>query len=485
MASFRRSSVLDTTIASRIMNACWICALPGCFIVQINLLTQVWHQYAHMFFVALIVSSWLAGSALATGRPPAKTRLWGWLFAGCGCMLLVLPLTPASLTLPFLPLGEEIVLAFLSGWCMSAWMGQRRSWPQPVEHVRLVMGAVSGLSALLVVLNMPSLLWSTGCGLLLIAPLLLLDMWHPFATPLPRQNGRIESWRARTFVEGNTNYSLRLARSTTKKRGHFAFLSRRRHIFFTGIASYTTICTGTLWSVAPIAFAAKFSSWHHTNIQFSLLVGVLIALVLGLFSLISPGRGILGRLDRPLPEKWQLPLKRYSPVLILIMAFSLIVLSLPFIQEYWELASIMCCYTLASFFWEKLLPRLRPTLTVELQAHRHLLFHPALSYTLPVLQAQEDRARQFVRTIELCLIIFLVPFTGWLIDIVGIFQVLRATGIILALLSTTALIYSIMLPHARFANRPTPGIVEDLLRIERTHPRANNYPLSAPSTGRS
>jgi hypothetical protein len=181
-----------------------------------------------------------------------------------------------------------------------------------------------------------------------------------------------------------------------------------------------------------------------------LLAGQLIALVIGV-CWFRASRGVVGFPDRLLPPSRQARAFALAMFMLVVMASSLVMLGLPFLQAPWWLAVSLASYTLAAAVWGMLLPRHRPSAgTLEL-AQSHLLLGQGkrLPDTLHLRysRALEERVTLWLTTAEGVLIACFTPVVGLLIDFYGsVDRVLVIVGLYFLLMLTLSALTSVLRP---------------------------------------
>ena len=134
---------IDQVIGRRIFTLCWFCAGLGVSILQMLLLAQTWSVSRQALAPACMASAWVIGS-LVGSRRRATTRLWGGSLIVCTLLWFVgtrlvswrIDLVPTTL----LSDGALIAIALLLGAISTAWLLQRRPWPEAFERAALARG---------------------------------------------------------------------------------------------------------------------------------------------------------------------------------------------------------------------------------------------------------------------------------------------------------------------------------------------------------
>src|SRR2546430_13445086 len=125
------------------------------------------------------------------------------------------------------------------------------------------------------------------------------------------------------------------------------------------------------------------------------------------------------------------------------MAVSLVLLGLPHLQRPWWLGISVGIYTLAATTLGVMLPRLRPSITTEVFAQRHLAFgrgRVIRSGYLAYEQAIENRVNLALSTWEGLMTAACAPAVGLLIDPMTGWRALIFIGLALASFLAAALV---------------------------------------------
>jgi hypothetical protein len=430
MGYSRKEHMLDLTVASRLVGPCWLLAGVGIATLQMRLLAMVWHESGQALITALAASAWMLGSVANLLRPSAR-RTWGACFAAAvlvWCLSPLLSLRTAPAFLPSAPLFALFAAALVLGFCSTAWLTQRRFWPPVGERVALSRALVSGLAGLVLVWLLPNPLWSGAVGFALLIPLLALDSWPQGSLPLPMPGGPTDRLFARTARRTAGLSGPRLDRGALTRGWWLRYLAARQRLPLTLLASGSAVVLGGIWNAIPTPFAAQLTDAHQLSRLVWLLGGQLAALAVGFSGLAWRGRGEVGAPNRLLSEAMQARARSLVILLLMAMFGALAALGLPFLQDPGWLAASVGIYTLAALLWGALLPRMRPAISTETTARRHLYRHPSIPRLLPLRQSEEDLANRCVLIAEALLTAVLTPILGWAIDLLTVDRLLVCLG---------------------------------------------------------
>jgi hypothetical protein len=420
---------MDLVVGRRVFSACWFSASLGLSMLQLRLLAQAWQQSQQALVPACLMSVWILGTIVGL-RLSNATRAWGavtsafalvW-FAGPSLVMWHLPLRGAPpFMLSIVPLA---LVALFLGASSTAWLAQPRSWPAAGERTVFARSLLGLTVGLVVVWTLPTLV-----GLLALAcclPLLTLDACSPRRAPLPLRGSVAAAWIDRYWrVE---QPPLQLEQCALPRGWYWIWLMERSqsskgYLWLTLLASGVAVIPGSIWCTIPTPFAAGLAVTHSLAKLDWLLAGQLSVVTLVAVLLAFTWRGVIGFPDRLVPPSWQAQARLLAAVVPLGMAAGLVGLGLPLLQAPWWLAVSLAGYTLASAVWSLLLPRLRPTVSTQVQAQRHLLLRQGtmLPTTLHLAHrsAQEVQVTRRLATVEGLLIALLTPLLGWLIDARG------------------------------------------------------------------
>src|SRR6266568_9369639 len=420
--------MLDTAMRGYILNGCWLLAAAGISIAQMLLLAQAWHQNRHAALTACVASAWLIGALIAgvvnnalrrRSAPPAI--VWGAAFVGSavGWRTWALPvghssapsLMPdlAARTLPLL--GMALFLGLLS----SLWLGQQRSWAAVGERAALFRNAACLTFGLVIVWCYPN--WSDPLKLVCLLPLLSLDLLTSALNPRISWTGMTGTLFAQRADPARW-LPLRLDRQPKMAGCWRTYLVHRGYAVHTLLATGTAILQGAVWSAIPTPFAGVLAETGEVNKLSALLAGQVGALAVGTW-LLTRCRNLVGAPDRLVPPALQTLAWRLVWLSLALMAVSLVLLGLPHLQRFWWLGISVGIYTLAATTLGVMLPRLRPSITSEVFAQRHLAFargRVMRSGYLEYEQAIENRVNLLLGTWEGLMTAVCAPAVGLLID---------------------------------------------------------------------
>jgi len=436
--------LLDTAMRGRILNGCWLLAAAGISIAQMRLLAQAWHQDQHAAPTACVVSAWLIGALIggivnnALRRYPAPPAIvWGVAFLGSALawrtwatevgISSIPQLMPAiaERTLPLM--GMALLLGLLS----ALWLGQQRSWAAVGERAPLFRNAACPTFGLVIVWCYPN--GSDLVGLACMLPLLSLDLFTPSFAPRNAWSGMTGTLLAQRAYPARW-LPLRLERPARTAGWWRTYLVQRGHIVHALLASGTAILLGGLWSALPTAFAGGLAQTGQLNKLIALLAGQVAALAVFTL-LLNRSHGLVGISGRLIPPPLQTHAWRLAWLSLVGLAFRLVLPGLPPLQEPFWLGVSARIYTLALFTWGILLQRLRPSITTEVFAQRHLAFAQGRvmrSGYLAYEQALENRVNLVLSTGEGLMTAICAPAVGLLIDHIAGGRTLIFIGLALA-----------------------------------------------------
>jgi len=420
--------MLDTTMRGRILNGCWLSAAAGTSIAQMLLLSQAWRQNHHAAPSACVASAWLIGALIGgvvhnalrrRSAPPAIA--WGVAFLGSavGWRTWAPPVSHSSVPplMPDLVAGTLPLLgmAFLLGLLSSLWLGQQRSWAAVGERAVLFRNAACLTFGLVIVWCYPT--GSDLVGLVCLLPLLSLDLLTSSFNPRISWTGMTGTLLAQR-ADPACWLPLRLERQPRMADWWRTYLVHRGYAVHTLLATGSAILVGAVWSAIPTPFAGGVAETGEINKLISLLAGRLGALAVGAWVL-NRSRSLVGAPDRLVPLTLRALAWRLVWLSLALMAVSLVLLGLPHLQRPWWLGISIGIYTLAATTCGVLLPRLRPSITTEVLAQRHLAFgrgRVMRSGYLAYEQAIENRVNLVLSTGEGLMTVICAPALGLLID---------------------------------------------------------------------
>jgi hypothetical protein len=436
--------LLDSAMRSCILNGCWLLAAAGISIAQMRLLAQAWHQDQHAAPTACVVSAWLTGALIGGivnnalrrySAPPAI--VWGVAFLGSALAWRTwAPAVGHSSVPQLMPgLAERTLplmgMALLLGLLSALWLGQHRSWAAVGERAPLFRNAACPTFGLVLVWCYPN--GSDLVGLACLLPLLSLDLFTPSFAPRLSWSGMTGTLLAQRADPARW-LPLRLERPARVAGWWRTYLVQRGHIVHALLASGTTILLGGLWSALPTPFAGGLAQTGELNKLIALLAGQVAALAVGTL-LLKRSRGLIGIPDQLIPPPLQTHAWRLAWLSLVGLAFGLVLLGLPLLQAPFWLGVSAWIYTLALTTWGILLPRLRPSITIEVFAHRHLAFAQGRvmrSGYLAYEQALENRVNLVLSTGEGLMTAACAPAVGLLIDHIAGGRTLIFIGLALA-----------------------------------------------------
>ena len=351
-------------------------------------------------------------------------------------------------------------VALLLGGSSTAWLLTRRPWPAVGERVLLARSALCGTLGLCVAWLVPT--WSAGLGLACLLPLLVLDLLPASCCPLPQQQDVLA-----TLLESTGDperwVTLRLARNALPRGWWWTALVQRGrdYLTLTGLSSSISVLLGGLWNALPTPFAAGLARLHGNELAKLgwLFAGQAVAFALLLW-FCRAWRGVIGTPDRLIPSSSRKLVWRLALLSLFLMAGSLVLLGLPFLQAPWWLACSLGSYTLALAVWGTVLPRLRGRISTQIGSARHLLFQPRsmtmARHLLACEQVKEDQANLVLATGEGVLTAAAGPVFGLLIDQLSVDGTLLVAGLFLALFLFLALCVAFFGWHYRFGHQEYP-----------------------------
>jgi hypothetical protein len=436
--------LLDTAMRGRILNGCWLLAAAGISIAQMRLLAQAWHQNQHAAPTACVVSAWLTGALLGGiannalrrySAPPAI--VWGVAFLGSALAWRTWGPTvghsSVPQSMPGLVEGTLMLMgvALLLGLLSALWLGQQRSWAAFGERAPLFRNAACPTFGLVMVWCFPNV--ADLVGLVCLLPLLSLDLFTASFDPRISWSGMTGTLLAQRADPARW-LPLGLERPARMAGWWRTYLVRRGYAVHALLASGTAILLGGLWSALPTSFAGTLAQIGELNKLIALLVGQIAALAVCTL-LLNRSRGLIGVPERLFPPPLQTHTWRLAWLSLVGIAFGLVLLGLPLLQAPFWLGVSAWIYTLALTAWGILLPRLRPSITTEVFAQRHLAFAQGRvmrSGYLAYEQALENRVNLFLSTGEGLMTAVCAPAVGLLIDHIGGGRTLIFIGLALA-----------------------------------------------------
>ncbi len=418
--------MIDQIIGRRIFTGCWCCAGLGVSILQMLLLAQAWLVSRQAFVPACMASAWVLGS-LVGSRLRAVARLWGSCLIAATLLWLLGPhfLSSRIAHVPTARLdgGALLVLAWLLGAVSMAWLFELRPWPAAGERATLTRVLIGITAGLLIVWVLP--MWAGLIALVCLLPLLLLDYLPAGRSPLPAAGSVVENWVSRYWALERR--LVQLDGGALPRTWWWSFLVERARdsrgfMQLTLLASSCAVILGAVWGAVPTPFAAGLAETHELGKLGWLLGGQIVALAIGAGCVLA-ARNVVGFPDRVVPASWQARAFSLALFMLVMLAGSLVMLGLPFLQAPWWLAFSLASYTLAGAIWGILLPRLRPSVSTLFIAQRHLLLRQGVNlpdtFQLVHGRAQEALLTRLVLTTEGILIAHLTPVLGLLIDLYG------------------------------------------------------------------
>jgi hypothetical protein len=420
--------LLDTWMRGGILNACWLLAAAGVSIVQMLLLAQAWHRDQSATRTACVASAWLIGvliggivnNTLRRGSAPPAI-VWGAAFLCCALTWRTWkPLADYSSVPSLMPdlvarTLPNLCMALLLGLVGSLWLGQQRNWAAVGERAVLFRNATCLMIGLVIVWCYPER--ADLVCLVCLLPLLSLDLLTTFFDPLPSWTGMTGTLLAQQADLARW-IPLRLEWHPALSGWWRSYFVHRRYAAHTLLATGTAILLGAVWSALPTPFAAGLAATGELNKLIALLVGQVGALAIGAW-LLKRSRSLVGAPDRLVPLALRTFVWRLVWLSLASISVSLVLLGLPQLQRLWWLANSVGIYTLASTTLGVLLPRLRPSITTEVFAQRHLAFGRGSvmrSGYLAYEQALENRINLVLSTGEGLMTALCAPIVGLLID---------------------------------------------------------------------
>ncbi len=455
----RSPHTLDSTLTGRFFASCWFSAAWGVAVFQAVLLAQAWSHFHHALPTACIASAWIGGNvmglrihdALRRVTFPKAPLLWGaCLCCTTGCWLLFTPWitsnAPAEqtmLSMSTLLLGS---VALLMGGTSTCWLLQRRPWPLIGEGPTLARGLICLTLGLWVAWTVPA--WAPLLGSLLLLPLIGTDLYPAGRSPFPARGGLVDAFVERNGGDPSCWLPLRLKRRRGTRWWWLLYLARLRYIPPTLLATCLAVGVGAVWYSVPTPFAAHLLRIHQVWALSWLVGGQLAALTLGAY-IIGKSRGTIGAVDRLIPQEHQQRCWRLALLGLFLTAASLILLGMSFLQAPWSLAASLALYTLSGGTWSILFARLRPPLSTQAYALRHMLVGMGLNITsgqLSYERALEDQVTLALASWEGVLTASVAPFAGLLIDQTSFDDTLIFVGLALCLVFA-AILLTLALPR--------------------------------------
>ena len=359
----------------------------------------------------------------------------------------------------------------LLGTISTAWLVQRRPWPEASECAALARGLLGTTAGLFTVWVLPA--WAGLIALACLIPLLVLDSRPAGRSSLPAIGSVVENWVGRYW--NPERWQIQLEVRSQPRNWWWSYLASRAqdsrgYIPLTLLASGSAVILGAIWGAVPTPFAAGLAGTHGLGKLGWLLGGQIVALAMGACCTLV-ARDVVGFPDRVVPPSWQARTMYVALSMLVILGGSLVTLGLPFLQAPWWLAVSLASYTLAGAIWGLLLPRLRPNFMTLFIARRHRWLGQGSGMTDPLHlahgRAQEERVTGLFAIAEGVLIAVFTPVFGVLIDLYGsVDRVLVIVGLCfllgLTLLALTSVVRSLKHPQrlqvARSALRDRPTL---------------------------
>ena len=295
-------------------------------------------------------------------------------------------------------LGACMILALLMGAASTRWLGSARSVG---EGIRQMGEALHAIFALVLVWSLPPSLIG-ALGVILLLPLLLSDStrWKqntPFPSPpsLPLSQWRRDWWLV--YLAGRRQLGVLLLAA--------------------GVSLLLDVVIGTI--LTPIG--AETSLDHTLGLLWYGIEGQLVAVLLGAY-LVSVNREVFGP-DKPLIPEAPGPLRFLLASALAMIAASMLAFSDHRIFTVWALPFILGNFTLGTLLWSRLLPRLCPPLSAELQRLSSRSVADQAFWTTVDAQAR----KRIERTTGLLKVIC-VPAVGWGIEQWGLSTIFLVTG---------------------------------------------------------
>ena len=443
---------IDSVIGRRIFTGCWFCAGLGVAILQMLVLAQAWAVSRQSLAPACMVSAWVLGSLVGT-RLRATAPLWGSCFIAATLLWLIGPRLVswhiAHVSTALLNEGTLLVLAWILGAISTAWLMKPRSWPAAGERAILARGLICITAGLCIVWVLPA--WASLIALICLIPLLALDYRTVRRSSLPAIGSVVENWVSRYW--STERWQVQLDGNSLPRTWWWSYLVERAwdsrgYMQLTLLASSSAVILGAVWGAVPTPFAAGLAETHELGKLGWLLGGQIVALAIGACCVLT-ARNVVGLPDRVVPTSWQTRVCSLALSMLVVLAGSLVMLGLPYLQAPWWLAASLASYTLAGAIWGILLPRLRPSLSTLVVAQRHLLLRKGVNLADPLQlshgRAQEARLTRLFATTEGILIAFLTPVLGLMIDLYGnVDRVLVLVGLCFLLALTLSALFSVL-----------------------------------------
>jgi hypothetical protein len=465
-------SMLDNVIASHVSQSCWLLACLGMAAVQATLLAQGWRLNQHALQVACIAGSWSLGSVVGLRLRHALRRIIGaavaplWGMGGLCCILCwwmeIAPrigMSSAREGGSLLP-GTFVLgtVALVMGMSSTCWLGARRPWPAIGEQVSLTRNLVCLTLGLCV-----AWLWPAQSGYiaaLLVVPLFALDLVPASLCPFPIGDGMAETLIERNLGDPAAWFPLRVDAGQSV-RWWLRSLARRGMLLPTVLASGLSVVIGALWYTVPTPFAAHLARTHQGATLVWMATAQLVALGVGWY-LCERLRGMVGRPDRLIPPRYYRRCVYLAGLAVFLLASSLILLGLPWLQAPGWLAGSLALYTLGGGAWNILLPRLQPSLSIAASAQRHLSlptgrFGFGESGRHAFIRAWEEEGTHWLACWEAGLTAIGAPLFGLLIDGTSFDDTLVLIGLSLLLLFPLALLILRRLPGLSRASQYDAG----------------------------
>jgi hypothetical protein len=427
-----------------ILNACWLLAAAGISIIQMQLLAQFWHQHQLASLTACVASAWLIGALIGGivnntlrrgSAPPAI--VWGAAFLCCVLTWRTWkPLADYSSAPSLMPdlvarTLPSLCMALLLGLLGSLWLGQQRNWAAVGERAVLFRNATCLMFGLVIVWCYPSR--ADLVCLVCLLPLLSLDLLTTFFDPFSSWTGMKGMLLAQPADPARW-LPLSLEWQPGLAGWWRSYLVHRGYTAHTLLATGTAILLGAVWSALPTPFAAGLAASGELNKLIALLVGQVGALAIGTW-LLKSSRNLVGAPNRLVPLALRSFVWRLVWLSLAGISVSLVLLGLPHLQRPWWLGLSVGIYTLAAMTLGVLLPLLRPSITTEVFARRHLAFGRGSvmrSGYLAYEQALENRINLILSTGEGLMTAICAPIVGLLIDHITGGRTLIFIGLVLA-----------------------------------------------------
>jgi hypothetical protein len=285
--SYRVEKAIDQAIGRRILSSCWLVAGLGVSIFQMLLLAQAWSLHQQAFVPACLVSAWVLGGIVGI-RLRADARFLGMSVVLCalfwldGTHFISWQTTIGLFSSWMVHVSSLVVCALLLGAISTAWLSQRRLWSPAGEQVTLSRTLIGTTAGLFVVWVFPS--WAWLLGLLGVLPLLVFDLRFANRAPQPEETGVVEAWVSRYWQPESRQ--LRFLSSALPRNRWWSYLVERAQeskgfLLLTLLASSAAVILGGVWGAVPTAFAGGMFETHELDKLGWLLVGQIVALVIG------------------------------------------------------------------------------------------------------------------------------------------------------------------------------------------------------------